>query len=535
MVKALAPKSRLGSYGTWLWIVTTTVLVGVAATVSAQVPDGKNAPKGSAPKSKEAPAGDAASKDATSKAAVKAAPGDPAGKAAPKAEDAKAEGDDEAAIASQNDSGEIFKDPQAQKALPNTFTQLAYPASRSSDLEIADVRKMAANLIGTDKAVLTRYIETMAAELTNHANIRALIEPPANLDPTSSAARAVIVNARKIERASMNLIEPLAIAKSSQNSAFLATYIPMLQAKLVPLLDNQFVARIQAMIVLGTAGSPASIDVFLKQLNDENQVVWVKLWAARGITNATQSGAQPLDTQKGLAVATTLLKVLASRDLPWPAELRILETIGANRLASTSPIDRKADVLSAIVTSLTDTQARLDVRAWSAWSAGMIQPGNQIAKLNYALVTYHVGKLVAEIGDKIGEEFDQADGKFDKRKGPATYMTGLLLYQLLPAFDGLPNVRSSGLINNSHPSAVANKPFAQGVETQLREVSKAALELIRAGGAVAQTAARKALAARVTELNSFLQKNKPTDVELIPGGVKFPIGPAQVAGGPAAK
>ena len=386
---------------------------------------------------------------------------------------------------------------------------------------------MAANLIGTDKAVLTRYVETMAADLTNRANIRALIDPPANQPPNSSTARA-------IERASMNLIEPLAIAKTSQNSAFLSVYLPLLQTKLVPLLDNQLVARIQAMIILGTAGSPAMIDIYLKQLGDENQVVWVKLWAARGITNATQTGAQPLDTQKGLAVATTLLKVLASRDLPWPAELRILETIGANRLASTSPIDRKADVLSAIITSLTDSQARLDVRAWSAWSAGMIQPSNQIAKLNYALVTYHVGKLVAEIGDKIGEEFDQADGRFDKRKGPATYMTGLLLYQLLPAFDGLPNVRSSGLINNSHPSAVANKPFAQGVETQLREVSKAALELIRSGGA-AQAAARKALAARVTELNSFLQKNKPTDVELIPGGVKFPIGPAQVAGGPAAK
>ena len=109
MVKALAPKSRLGSYGTWLWIVTTTLLVGGAAMVTAQVPDGKGAPKGSAPKSKEAPAG-----DPTGKAALKAAiPGDPAGKADPKAEDAKAEGDDEAAIASQNDSGEVFKDPQA--------------------------------------------------------------------------------------------------------------------------------------------------------------------------------------------------------------------------------------------------------------------------------------------------------------------------------------------------------------------------------------------------------------------------------------
>ena len=530
MVKALAPKLRRGSYGTWLWIVTTTLMVGGAAIATAQIPDnGKGDPKGSAPKSKDAPKSDPTSKTAPGDPANKATPGDPSAKAAP-----KADGDDEAAIPSQNDSGEIFKDPQAQKALPNTFPQLAYPASRPSTAEIADVRKMAANLISTDKSVLIRYVDMMAADLTNHANIRALIDPPANPDPNSSAARAVAATARNIERASMNLIEPLAIARTSQNSGFLATYIPLLQAKLIPLLENQLVARIQAMIVLGTAGSPATIDVFLKQLNDESQVVWVKLWAARGITNATQSGAQPLDTQKGLAVATTLLKVLASRNLPWPAELRILESIGANRLASTSPIDRKADVLSAVISSLTDSQTRLDVRAWSAWSAGMIQPTNQIAKVNYALVTYHAGKLVAEIGDKIGEEFDQADGKFDKRKGMATYMTGLLLYQMIPAFDGLPNVRNSGLINNGHPSAIANKPFAQATEAQLRNVSKAALELIRSGGA-AQSNARKALAARVTELDAFLEKNKPTDVELIPGGVKFPIGPAQVAGGPAAK
>jgi hypothetical protein len=503
MVEALAPRLRRGSSWVWLWMVTISL---AASPIFAQTGEPKNAAKNVQAKSKDTPKKDAPKAQTPAKGAAKAA--------AP----AKDEDDDNA---NRRDSGEIFKDPRAEKALANTFRELPYPNPRPTASEITSVRNMASGQIGPDRAVISRYIDHMAAELTNHTNIKALIDP-GNISPRAAAARA-------IEQASDGLIEPLTIARAQQNTAFLSVYLPLLQSKLPALLDNHLYARIQAAIVLGMAGNAASIDTFVKQLADPNQVIWVKVWAAKGITNATQNGQVALETQKGTTVAATLVALLEREaNLPWPAQLRILEAIGANRLASSAVIDRKADVLSAITKTLADSQARPDVRAWAAWASGLLTISNSIPKVNYPLLSYHIGLLAAEIGDKICAEYDATKGRFERNKGPASYLTGLLLMQIEPALVGVSTVKGSGILNSSHPSAVANKPFAQGLEGQVRNVGKAALDLVRAGG-TAQEIARKDLAAKVTDLRAFLQKNRPTDFELIPGGLKVPIAPAQVA------
>ena len=508
MVQALAPRFRRGSSWVWLWF--WVVPIGLVTPPSlAQTPDAKTKsapPKAQVPTTKGAPP--------QTKAAGKAAAPAPSGEAKPEsADDVK------------RDSGEIFKDPNAEKSLANTFTQIPYPTPRPTPQDITAVRNMAGGLIPPDRALIDRYVTFMAAELTNRANIRGLIDPPQNQAPNGQTARA-------IERASSGLIDPLTIARSQQNPnlAFLALYVPMLQTKLTPLLENHLIARIQAAIVLGMAASPTSVDLFLKQLSDPNQVVWVKLWAARGLTNVTQNGQVTLDEAKGLAVASTLMKLLDDSEIPWPAQIRFLEALGSNRRASTSLVDRKADVLETVAMVLTEADFRHDVRAWAAYAIGVIGVNGQIAKVNYPLVTTHVGLLAAEIGDRIVSEYDTLTTQFEKNKGPATYLTGLLIYQIEPAFTGLPSVRNSGLINQAHPSAVANKPFAQSVEGLVRNVGKAAVELTRAGG-TAQKAARDTLQARIGELRAFLElpKNKPTDLDLTPGGTKFPLTPA--AGG----
>ncbi len=63
------------------------------------------------------------------------------------------------------------------------------------------------------------------------------------------------------------------------------------------LLKNQLFARLEAIIVLAETGSSEAIDVYINALKDPEQTVWVKLWAAKGITGIVQtpSGGNQVD------------------------------------------------------------------------------------------------------------------------------------------------------------------------------------------------------------------------------------------------
>ncbi|MDX2037392.1 MAG: hypothetical protein SFX72_12135 [Isosphaeraceae bacterium] len=523
MVKALAPSSIRGSSWVGLWFV---ISAWIACPVFAQTGEPKSASTPPPPQAKEESKPATKAAPAQTKEAAKAAPANEAAKPS----DPPAAAEEPADDGPKRDSGEIFKDPRAEKFLPNTFVQLPYPAPRPTQNDMNAVKAMVAGQTAIDRGLLSRYVDMQVAELTNHTNIRALIDPPPGQSPNSAAARAV-------ERAVDALVTPIVVARSNQppNTAFLAAYLPLLQSKVPPLLDNHLIARTQGAIVLGTVGTPALVDLYIKQLADPNQVLWVKLWAARGLTEATQSGRVILDIERAYKAAAALIGIIENEaDLPWPVQIRLLEAVGANRQASMNALDRKADVLSILCEVLTEPESRPDVRAWAAWALSMLELGSSIPKVNYPLLTYHIGELAASIGDRIGAEYDTLQGRFEKNKGPASYLTGLLVGQIEPALAGSANVRNSGILGSAHPSAEANRPFAQSVLTQVRAVGKAAVELMRAGGNL-QIEARKNLAARVSELRGVLQKGMPKDVELTPGGLKLPIGSAPVADARPAK
>jgi hypothetical protein len=211
----------------------------------------------------------------------------------------------------------------------------------------------------------------------------------------------------------------------------------------------------------------------------------------------------------------------------------VLEALGSIRLASTAGVQGKPDVAALAMQALGDPAAKLDVRAWSAWTLGMLtMPAN--ANYNFPLEAYQVGRVAADIGDKIVADCDHRGPSFSKAGGndSARYLTGLLIYQVYPALAGVDDVPNSGRLNSRHPAALASRTLLAGLEEQIRNVGKAANELLAAGGGQVKEA-RNDLAARVTELKSFLDKNRPANIELFPGGPKFPLTPQQVAGAPA--
>ena len=425
------------------------------------------------------------------------------------------------------ETNEIFKDPRAEKAIANTFAEIPAPQGALTATDISSLKNMASGLQAPDPGLITRAVDIQAAAMTSRKNIKYVIGPPPGVGPKSETLRA-------IEKASQTLVDLLVTAREKKNDAFLAVYRPILFAKLQPLLSNHLFARMQASIILATAATPNTIDVFNKQLSDPKQVVWVKLWSARGISIATQDGRITPDVVKATAAAAALVGFLDQEpDAPWPVKVRALEALGNLRLASTLGPQGKPDVIAAVARFLCDDKEKLEVRAWAAWSLGMIPVPSSQASFNFPLVAYKIGRLALEIGEKIGEEYDLLEKDFTKRSDYARFLTGLLLYQVDPALSGESEIQGAGLLKMRHNALGPVQPFLKGLDEELKGLSRESIALLRAGGNETK-GVRKEIAARVASLSSYLDKNRPADAPLYPGGPKFPLAPAaQVAGGPA--
>jgi hypothetical protein len=489
MVQALAPRLSL-------WCLAVALLALTPSFVFAQDPPAKDAEKGAAKKA------DDDDKD-------------------------KGNGVIDAAKEIKRGAAEIFKDPRAEKALENKFKAIAAPAGRLSKAEESAVRGMAGLQSNPDPALMAKVVDFMIADLTDRNYIKALLDPKA-FKANADANRA-------IERASQTLIELLNVARANKNEQFLSIYTKILFTKLTPLLQNQLFPRIQASIILALAATPEYLDVFIKQINDPEQVLWVKLWAARGITNATDGGKVTADIVKATAAVQALVKFLEDEsDAPWWIKLRMFEAIGCLRLASTGGALAPPNVAGLLLSHASDPKARLESRAWALWALGMLKVPPAAAKFNFNLEAYQIGLLAADVGDKIVAEYDLHKTNFAKQSDRARYLSGLLIYQVYPSLAGDEEVPGSGLIKSTHPAAVAAKPFLTGLEAQMKDVAKAALEFINSGGAQ-QKKARDELAKQAGELRAFLGKNRPGETDLFPGAPKIALNPPQVAGAPAPK
>lgn len=417
----------------------------------------------------------------------------------------------DAATAQKSSEVEVYKDPRADKVLPNTFPELRPPANFRAEgrgSEVEEIRSMAGGGV-PDRDKIQRYVDYFASELTSHKNIKALMEPgpvPKGVQPKTRSDQA-----RAIDRATTALLDPLVIARETRNTAFVDAYGRSLLATLPKLLDGQFFARIQAMIVLGTLGSPDAIDLEIKQLNNPEQVVWVKLWAARGITEATQEGRAELrDQQKGFAAAKALVGFLAREpEAPWPVQVRALEALGSLRLANL-PLPPTPDMAATALVRLADPKAKLDVRAWAGWALGMMRVGPQVNNYNYALITYHLGLAAAAIGDRIATDTSRTAQE-------AQRLTGLLLYQIYPAFKGVQGVRNSGILSIQGAGLPTT---ARPLADQISALALAAVDVTRSANT--QLPAKRAeVAAKVASLRAYLETNKPKEETLVPGGPKF--------------
>jgi hypothetical protein len=509
MIKAFAPAVSRGGSWVWLSIVLAVVLSAPAGAQTGTKSRGtKAAAKEDASKGEDAPAA----------------------KAKPDAKDAAKDDKGEAPAEEQPEQEkkaggvEFFKDARAEAILAKKFRTLGRMLpDREASAAVAAVKRMAAAQEPVDRAVIQRAVDAMIFNLTNATNIAALAQGNEGKDGAATK------RALKIQEAVDNLVVPLETARKGKNAAFLKDYNQILLTSLPPLLENNLYARIEVMIVLAQTGDPAAVRILTKQLAEPEQTVWVKLWAAKGLANVAGEGTVQLPTATAVEAARAVAGWLEKeKDLPWPAQLRGLEALGALRQAAAPTSPNKPEFATVAMRFLSDPKARPEVRAYAAWALGLMRVTSAINKFNFSLVAHNVGELAAAFGEK-------AHDAFDENPGLSEHWTGLLLYQLLPALEGTDGARESGLLHAaSHPNYGPSQNLIKQLHELMKPVAKASVDLLRSSKGQVKNK-KKELSERVASLRLFLEKNAPAENRLVPGGPQFPIDNQQVAEAPAGK
>jgi hypothetical protein len=503
MIKALAPRMRQGCSGVWLLLLMVAFAPG---QVLAQGEKPKSAPAEAATK-KAAVAEDA---DSKAEPAAKKPATDTAEKKAEKAEERVDGG-----IPAAGGTYEVFRDERAENAL-KVFKAVG---KKPVDADTRAIRNMAGAGGEPDRELIHRFVEGMAFQLTDKANLNAIIEQ--DKKPRADAAKAVGL-------ASRDLLDALQTARVAKNEAFTKAYNKELLATLPKLLDNNLIARIQAMIVIAQIESKEIVPVCIAQLKDANQSLWVKLWAARGLTNLADGGRRIdaagaiLDANDAFAASKAVADFLEKeKELPWFLQMRAVEALGSMRRSALPVSMQKAEMAVAAMKYLADPDARVEVRAWAGWALGMMQVNPAIAKYNFPLVAYDLGTLAALVGERV-------NSSFKTNPTEAEYLTGLLVTPLFQAFNGIEGVRESGLLHA--PAASASQGFIKQVADLESSIAKAAVELIRVPTGM-RPEKHKDLSNRVASLKALLDKNKPKDFRLVPSGPEFRPQEAVAAGG----
>lgn len=480
MIRALAPRTVRG--WSWVWLC-----LGLIAWVPAV-------------------AGAQTTKSSGNEPA--AAKGDEAAKQAGDTKDQKAEDEATEPESEKPPSVEIIKDDKASELTENKYPQL--PMVTISNGQIRQVESMAGGG-AVDASLLDRYVRHFASDLTNHSYIQGVIDPPENMRPETKQAVA-------FREASAALSKPIETARRAGNAQFLQAYTrTLLSPNVMPkLLNGHLFTRVEAMIVLAKTGHPEALDTFVKQINDKDQTAFVKLWAARGITNIVQTPQGIRDEAlgpKAIPAAKALVNLLSDKELPWPVQQRALEALGSLRLAADPTAPGKVEMAEAAMNLLADPSVRPEVRAEAAWALGMMRVSTANGKFNFPLIAYYVGEVAAELGERVASTFDQ-------NATMAEYWTAPLLFQLYPAFYGQSGARESGLLGM--PVIGNSKAFVTQVAEPVVGIAKTSVELHKAprGG---RPKLIKELSDRVATLKAVLDKGVPGDKSLVPGGREFPV------------
>jgi hypothetical protein len=430
---------------------------------------------------------------------------------------------------------EVFKDPTAEEILDISKHLRPLSAAPYTNEDILKVKEQASNPnLQPDRQLIDRVVRGLAAKLTDKKSIQALLtepepEPPQNQPAKKGAApkkKADDDGGQAIEKVTVDLLEPIFLSRGSKNDAFLSTYRRSLIQNLPQLLKNHLVPRVQAMIVLGEAASPESLSIFQNEIASDSQALWVKLWALEGITNI-RKGGNPIPTDVASRVSRTVAGFLEKdKELPWPIQLRGLETLGWLRQGTVPTRADQAYMANTAMLFLTDNDAKLEVRSEAARALGLMQVST-VPKYNFKLVAHAAGLLASDIASEINKQFSDSPPRVENLT-KAKYLTALLVGPAYQCFDGVEGETDSGILRTSSTDTDASK-YTRRVFDMVRPIAQASVHLLGSPSKEFKKA-KQELSGRVTALRTFLEQNPPPSRKLVEKGREFGAGAGNAAG-----
>ena len=315
------------------------------------------------------------------------------------------------------------------------------------------------------------------------------------------------------------------MARAAKNVQFQARYNQVLLQRLTPVLNHHLVPRIQAMIVLAQSANPEALKVFLDEIQNPAQTVWVKLWAFRGITNIKAQSGRLSASQEIDAAKIISDQLQANKNWPWPVQTRALEALGALRQGFLPTSPRTADMASVAFQYLIDLNMEPEVRAEAAKALGAMRVTTAVPRYNFELAAYATAQLAADLGEDILDL--SSDHRLHAQK-----LTTLLIGPVFQAFEGVSTDRDSGFLRN--PSLMNQNDVKKYIDA-LRPMAKSAVALM--GAPTGQIPARtNELSQNLATFKEFLANNPPADNRLFTGGPEYvpPAEPAQADAAAAA-
>ena len=423
-----------------------------------------------------------------------------------------AEGDAGAAEDSkQAESGSSLVDklqwpePRRQELLRNEFKEL--PTTLLVDRERTALVEMARGQGAFDAALIRKYVNSYAAELTKHVNIAAMLG-------TDSTAR----NQKAMDEAAGRLLQPLLEPATAANATFRREYANALLAQAPALLQGHMLTRTFYMVVLSRAGSEDLVPLLIEQVRDPEQTYMVKLLAAVGLTNISQNGRKPPEaSSRAIPAAKAIADFLrvAPPDAPWPVVCRNLEALGSLRQSAGNPLSGQADIADVAFELLSRRDVDPQVRIWAGWALSRLQYPATVRDLNLDTVAY----LLSETAVYLSEQATQIPlkgGNLARNQRLVARVAESLL-RILESFTGTSEIRGSGLTPLSRESA-----YVRALEQRVRAVASNCLDLSQAVGTQAEPT-RNALAESALQLRTYLQQNPPKGHLFYAGGPEMAI------------
>ena len=426
----------------------------------------------------------------------------PAAPVDPDDEDKKADEAEKNIVATMTvDGPDRWEDPRAAEAMSNTFPEL--PMVKTSGADLSLINQLAKGQGTLDPSAIDRYVKSRVADLTKKASIQALMEPGMKGG-----------NTKALEDAAHGLIAPMMAIPTPANRRFREAYAAKLVEALQPIWKMHLHSRTMGMIVLSRSDDPQTLPVFAAQLSDPDQLAIVKLLAAVGITNVAEKGNRDVDQNSAIPPAKALAEFLTTEpDTFWPAKFRAVEALGSLRVASAKPLDSNAEIAATVLAVAADPKNAPTVRAWASWALGMFRIPISVRTYNFPIAANVIGTVAADIGAKVAEQPDAAEGKMARLAN--------MLVQLHLGLVGDPSVRGSGLSRSNHPNAAAARGYIGEVEKRVRAVAKAALEMSTSTRSQMKDR-RAALLSANDDLRTFVAKPVPTGRSLYAGAPPVP-------------